>query len=106
MSRLEGDLKAEVVKFLNQSGLLYRRMNSGLVKARGGYVNLGPEGTADLLIFKGAHPMWIELKGTGQVTAKKRVAAQKAFADEVTALGHSHAQCERMEEVLAFLGVL
>jgi len=64
---------------------------------------LGPEGTADFLVFKGTMPYWIELKAPKGTTAKGRKEAQAAFAEEVRALGHRYARCESIGEVIAFL---
>lgn len=104
MSRTpETILKDEVVELLKNSGILYFRMNSGKVRVRGGFMQLAKDGTADLLVFTGQRPIWIELKGSGQKTLKARAEAQEAFADEVEALGHSYHRCESLEAVKAVI---
>lgn len=99
----ENQLKADVIAALNKLGLFYRRMHSGGTRVKRGFMYLGPEGTADFLIFKGTMPFWVELKAPKQTTAKGRKEAQAAFAHEVRMLGHGYARCESVEEVIEFL---
>jgi hypothetical protein len=99
----EADLQKEVIKALKQLGLFHLRINSGVVKVRGGFVHLAPLGTADLIVFKGTQPYWVELKGMGQTTHRKRAEAQDAFADEVEALGHYYRKCDSLTAVIEFL---
>lgn len=102
----ETALKDEVVAFLNKTGAFYFRMQSGKVKVRGGFMQLAPEGTADLIVFKGTWPVWIELKAPKCVTAKARIEAQAAFAAKVRAEGHDYAICESVDDVVAALAGL
>lgn len=99
----EADLQKEVVKALKQLGLFHLRINSGIVKVRGGFMHLAREGTADFIIFKGESPYWLELKGFGQTTHKKRAEAQADFRDEVLSLGHRYAKCDSLAQVIEFL---
>jgi hypothetical protein len=103
MSTPEGRLKEEVIGELKKLGIFYLRTNSGVVKVRGGFIHLAPIGTADLLVFKGMQPYWIELKGLGQTTHRKRAEAQQAFAEEVEALGHYYRKCDSLTAVIEFL---
>lgn len=99
-------LKDEVVEFLNKSGLFYRRMQSGKVKVRGGFMQLVPEGTADFLVCKRTMTYWLELKAPKGTTAKARKEAQAAFGEEVRALGHTYAICESLSDVQEVLNGL
>ncbi len=99
----ESKLKSDVIDALNSLGLFYRRMHSGGTRVKRGFLYLGPEGTADFLVFMGRDPYWIELKAPKQTTTKARKMAQAAFRDEVLALGHDYAICESVDDVLRFL---
>lgn len=98
----EGKLKLEVTKFLASSGLIYLRLNSGIVKVRGGFMHLCPEGTADFIVCC-PDPRWIELKAPGQKTLKTRAEKQQAFADKVMGLGHRHIQATSLDQVIEFV---
>lgn len=98
----EGILKQEVTKYLAKSGLHYLRLNSGIVKVRGGFMHLCPEGTADFLICC-PDPRWVELKAPGQTTKKVRAQKQAEFAGKVQALGHRHIQATSLEQVIEFV---
>ena len=99
----EGILKLEVGNYLKGSGLFYRRMQSGVIRKGSRFIHLCPEGTADVLVFKGDKPFWLELKPKGQATTKTRKVAQAAFGDEVRALGHVYALCESLDDVRSVL---
>ena len=99
----ESKVKDEVVEYLNKTGAFYRRMQSGKVKVRGGFMQLAPEGTADFLVCTSAATYWLELKAPKGTTAASRKQAQAAFAEEVRALGHHYAICESLGDVRAVL---
>jgi hypothetical protein len=98
----EGRLKAEVSDFLKASGLFYRRMQSGIVRVKGGFLHLCPEGTADFLVCC-PDPRWIELKAPGQKTKKEREQKQQEFAEMVLSMGHKHIKASTLDEVIAFV---
>jgi hypothetical protein len=98
----EDALKAQVVEALTKMNIFFLRINSGKLPVRRGYMQLAPEGTADFLICN-PHPVWIELKAPGQPTKASRKAAQAAFAMRVLGLGHKHAYCTSLDEVLEAL---
>lgn len=100
---LEADFKREVKDYFRRTGVIWFPMNSGKVAVKRGFIHLCEEGTADLLVFQGAMPYWIELKGTGQKTKKERAEKQESFDIRVTALGHRHAKCQTLDEVIEFL---
>lgn len=98
----EDQLKAQVIAYLNRTGTFFLRLNSGKVAVKRGWMSLCPEGTADFLICN-PEPCWVELKAPGQATKASRKAAQAAFADRVEGLGHRHAYCTTVDELIAFL---
>src|ERR1700743_2945079 len=92
-------MKYEVRATLDKMGVLYRRMHSGQARVKGGYLYLGPVGTADFVVYRqGRSPEWIELKVDGHATAKDRQAKQAAFAEDVRALGHRYQVCKSVED--------
>lgn len=100
----ESRLKDEVRAALDKLGVLYRRMHSGSVRVKRGFLYLGPEGTADFVVYRAQKPPeWIELKAEGQSTAKSRREQQEAFAGHVRALGHRYQVCKSVEDVMEFL---
>ena len=106
MKTPEGIVKEAVTDYLKRKGYFYRRMNSGIVKVRGGVLHLCPEGTADILVCTPRHTVWIELKAPKGTTAKARQVAQAAFASEVEGLGHKYLRCESVDDVQRFLTAL
>ncbi len=98
----EGKLKVEVNDFLKKTGKVFLRLNSGMVKVRGGFMQLCPEGTADYLVLC-PDLRFIELKAPGAATKKKRAELQAAFAERVIALGHKHIQATSLEQVIEFV---
>jgi hypothetical protein len=99
----EGKVKAEVIEFLKNSGLLWFRMQSGKVAVKRGFLHLAPIGTADMLVFKGTEAIWIELKAPGQRTKKEREEKQQEFADMVLGMGHKHIKATSLDEVIEFV---
>lgn len=105
MSTPEGNLKTEVLAYLEMAGHRYFRMQSGRVQVRRGWLHLHPEGTADFLICLSRCPnAWVELKAVGQTTSKERQEKQAAFAADVRELGHAYRICWSVAEVASFLG--
>lgn len=101
----EGALKKDVVDYLNGTKLFWRRTQSGIVKVKGGFLHLMPNGTADFMVCPANRlPIWIELKAVGQKTSKERIKDQAAFADEVRGLGHIYGICMSVDDVRALLG--
>ena len=98
----EGKLKAEVLEYLAMRCEWVIRMNAGKAKVRGGYFQGVPEGTADLLIMRPV-PHWLELKAPKAKTLPARAAKQAEFREKVLRIGHRHAQCSSVEEVMTFL---
>ena len=96
----ESALKKTVTDFLTQTGEFFLRINTGVIRKGSRFIHLAPEGTADVLVFRNP-PHWIELK-TGK-TAKSRAEKQAAFREKVLSLGHKHATCRSLDEVVSFL---
>jgi hypothetical protein len=92
------------VAYLTAAGIFFRRMQSGKVRVKRGFMQLGPEGTADFLICPAQRePVWIELKAPKGTTKKSRKEAQALFAEGVRSLGHTYAICESLDDVKAVL---
>lgn len=101
----EGDLKTNVLAYLEMAGHRFFRMQSGRVQVRRGWLHLHPEGTADFLICLAHCPnAWVELKAEGYKTSKERTTKQAEFAEDVKALGHRYRICWSVAEVASFLG--
>jgi hypothetical protein len=61
MSETE-DLTGPLLKMLRQCGVWATRMQSGVVKVKGGWCHMSPKGTADILARPGGRVVWIETK--------------------------------------------
>ena len=80
------EITGPLVKKLRQMGIFTLRLNSGKVKVRGGWMQLCPEGTADIICWTKGRTLWLETKALKGVMRDK----QKDFRDTVTALGHEY----------------
>jgi hypothetical protein len=98
----EGIIKGEIRDYLEMTGEHFLRLQSGIVKVRGGFMHLCPTGTPDFLVIR-AVPHWIEIKAEGCKTQKERAEKQAAFADKVVKLGHRHIKATTLTEVIEFL---
>lgn len=94
-----------IVNALTKAGYFAMRLNSGKVRVRGGYVQLCPVGTPDVVVFPANQPpLWIECKRPDLGKVKNpTVEAQQAFAERVTALGHIHIRATSLDDVLPLL---
>lgn len=82
------EITGPLVKMLRQMGIVTLRLNSGKVKVRGGWMQLCPEGTPDILCFArdtGA-PVWIETKALKGNLREKQVEMRA----RLLALGHKY----------------
>ncbi len=96
--------EAEIQKYcldsIRKIGVFCMRINSGKVKVRGGFMQLAPVGTADIVVYpEGKLPCWLEIK---QASGEQRL-AQIAFQEKVTSLGHSYHVIKSINEVMALL---
>jgi hypothetical protein len=81
----EGDIKRDSLEALERVGAFAFRVQSGMVKVRGGWMHLSPPGTADILVIV---PPLGRILGLEVKTAKgTEREAQLAWADGVRALG-------------------
>lgn len=95
----EQALKRYVKDLLNLEKILWFPMNSGKFQIGNYWVEGCPEGTADLLMFLGDKPVWLELKSpTG-----KQSQLQKEFQAKVEKLGHSYQLIRKPEELYEWL---
>jgi hypothetical protein len=81
----EGDSKRRILAALEAVGAFAFRVQSGMVKVRGGWMHLSPPGTADILVIvpPDGRVLGLEVK-----TAKgKERDAQLTWADAVRGLG-------------------
>jgi hypothetical protein len=96
----EGEIQAQAVTALKQLGICYMRINSGKVKVRGGWMQLAPEGTADLAVFPEAKmPIWLELKQPKKGPSKE----QQDFRDQVVRLGHKYFVIRSLDDLIPVL---
>lgn len=97
----EGELKKSITDALDQLGIFWLRLNSGLIRKGARWIHLCPEGTPDLVIYpRGKGVVWCETK----VKGGKRTPEQVAFAEKVIDLGHHYLCCTSLDSLIAFLG--
>ena len=85
------EITGPLIRMIRQTGAMAIRMQSGIVKVKGGWMNLCEEGTADILVFRYKRPVaWLETKDPDGTTKKTRREAQAAFQRDVEALGHEY----------------
>jgi len=98
------DLTGPIRQALEKAGYFVLRLNSGKVRVRGGFMQLCPPGTADLLLcLPNRLPIWMETKAVKKDHHKEQQAAQGAFRDRVEALGHTCITVRSLDDVLAVL---
>ena len=94
-----------IVNALTKAGYFAMRLNSGKVRVRGGYIQLCPKGTADILVCPANQPpIWIETKEVRDLKRKGETAtAQDDFRVMVLGLGHRHIRATSLDDVLPLL---
>lgn len=98
------DLTGPILKAVQKAGYLAMRMQSGRVKVRGGWMNMAPPGTADIVIFRPfKEPIWAETKTVKGRTNKEQIESQAKFAGTVIGLGHIYIRATCLDDVLAVL---
>ena len=96
----EGVLQSQVVQTLKVMGIFFLRLNSGVVRVRGGMMHLCPTGTADVLVLnKSGSPTWLELK---QLKGDQRV-RQKEFQTMDQGMGHAYHIIRSMDDLLPLI---
>jgi Holliday junction resolvase len=61
----ESEVSKQIVDYIKASGFTVYRMNAGKAKVNGGYIQLAPKGTPDLLANVYGFILWIEVKKKG-----------------------------------------
>ena len=96
----EGALQALAKEMLGFRGFIVTRVNSGRVRARHGWVQLAPEGTADLICCcPNGRYMAVELKLPG----KNRTTVQEQFGLSIAKRGGLSLVISRIESLEAWL---
>lgn len=97
----EGQVKKDLIGYLNGIRMMFLRLQSGEVRVRGGMMHLCPKGTADFLVCpqKGFRIGWIETK---QLKGELRP-AQEEFEAKVTELGHPVLLARSVDDVEQWL---
>ena len=74
MAKTENQLQNQIASYLAACGYIVHRMQSGKVKVKGGWMQLCPEGTPDLMaVGKKGRIIWIEVKTTtGSLSDKQK----------------------------------
>ena len=93
----EPQLRNRIEEHLKAEGHLVFRMNSGMVRARAGWVKLAEKGTADLLCFTSSRTVWIETKAVHGRQTKE----QLAFEQTVCQFRHAYLMPRSWEQFLA-----
>lgn len=96
----EGDAKKQIADGLKQLGWKVIRLNSGKVRVKGGFMQLCPAGTPDILCFDNAGALlWVECKAA---FAKKRndQPEQAEFAVWARSVGHRYVLARCLDDVL------
>lgn len=97
----ETAIQRAVVQTARRCGLLVFRMNAGKVKAKGGWVQLAPPGTPDVLCFTALGAViWIETK----TVIGKLSPEQRAMHTCLRARGHTVVVACSVDDVLASFG--
>jgi len=97
----EGQVKKDIQDYLTGTGMFWRRLQSGKVAVKRGWMQLNPIGTYDFLVCprKGFAIGWIETK---QLKGKLRP-EQVEFRDMVSELGHPTVTAESVDDVEKWL---
>jgi hypothetical protein len=96
MGKEEGAIQSQITEYLKLRGIWHMRVQSGKVKVRGGWMQLAPTGTADLLAWPRSGPVWIEVKkpkGTHETE-------QQEFRDLMADLNVRYILARSLDEVI------
>jgi len=97
----QSEMTGPLVEMIRQMGIFCERMNSGIVKVRGGWMHMHSKGTADILAFPRGRVVWIETKTADGHTNKEQIENQAEFGRKVTELGHEYHRIKTIDEGLA-----
>ncbi len=93
-----------IIAALKDAGYFVLRLNSGRVRQGKYWIQLCPEGTADILLCPRDRPCyWIETKVKGGWTKPERRQKQDEFRRSVEGLGHVYVRAESLDDVLTAL---
>ena len=93
----ETTLSRNIQEALARMGVRVLRLQSGRVRVKGGWMQLAPEGTPDLLaILKSGRVLWIEVKRPGE----KPTAEQLAEHARLLRDGHAVAVVTTVQEAV------
>lgn len=99
----ETDLKREIGHLLDLYGVLWRRLNSGRTRVRGGWMRHCPAGTADLVAFPVRKQvplvLWIETKKPKETQSPDQV----KFQADVESRGMSYIVARSLDDVTDWL---
>ncbi len=96
----EAKVAAEIKDYLTKTGRFFIRINSGKVKVSGGWMQLAPKGTADMLTFDHAGKcVWIETKHAKGVQSDEQI----DFEMRVRLLGHTFILARCLDDVMEVL---
>jgi hypothetical protein len=93
---VESKTKKEITDALTKMNIRWFRMQSGMVKRGSHYIHLNKTGTPDLLILRGGHALWVELKAPGE----KQSAEQVEFQSRAECLGERYITAISLAEVI------
>lgn len=95
----EGKISKEIRDALKALGYLAVRVQSGVVKVRGGYMHLAPEGTADVFVVlrPAGRLMGIEVKQPGE----KATPVQLAWGADLVARGGLYVVVDNRDDAIA-----
>jgi hypothetical protein len=96
--KTENQVKQEITDYLELRGYKVHRMNSGLVRVRGGVMHLCEKDTPDLLVLgKNNFVLWIETKKPGEKASPGQLAKLKYYQT----LGHLTIVADCLDDVIS-----
>lgn len=99
---LESTIQARTLRALHRAGVYAIRMNAGKARGfKGGFVQLAPKGTPDILCW---HPFgWIEIKPDKPHHDKDTIEAQRKFRIICQVLRVPHIQTDNPKEAVSYI---
>lgn len=99
----ETKLSKSIRTLLELHGYQVHRLQSGVIKARRGYVHLEPKGTPDLLVIAKGAAVYLEVKRPGETPTEDQIAKHAELRDRtgcavyVVEAPHQALACVRAE---------
>jgi hypothetical protein len=93
----ENAVKGEILVLLRGVRMFFMRLQSGVVRVRGGMMHLCPIGTADFVVYpeKGFQVGWIEVKQLKGIQRKSQI----EFQAKAEAAGHPYLIARSADDV-------